>query len=869
MMKKALCLLLVCAMLAGMLPAAGASGSIDRFIDVPSSNCWFTKSVQYVNDNGLMNGISENLFDPEGPATRAMVVTVLHRMAGTPTVQSEGFDDVPADDWFTAAVHWAQANNIIQGFGDGTFRPHLPMNRQEMIAVFYRYALYKNYDTTLSADLSVFVDHADIADFATESMSWSVAAGLINGFPDQTIRPTALSTRAQMATILMRYADINQIPDNGNDEEDTEVTEDDTSILSASQYEVEATSYTTVAFYVNSTLTVPSFELYVDGSSTGIYLYDDGNYDSNGDDIPNDGCYTGIFNFDYVEEGNYTFSAVTTIGEETIKTNDIDILVYGVFTEEDYIQIDSIETGAAEIVSNVWSSMPDAPVDDVIAEIRDQIEAYLAPYVEAGVVSNVVYHSGNYMYSWDYPQHGLDTMLQIYDPTQNEDIKSVSTRTEPASIAPSSTSSDVSTAAIDVDLGVTYSNGKVVILNCYGPTHTWSLTYDAIGQQLADAGFDVTYIYDFECSDFMNLAEYDSMIMLNSHGNTDDGTMTGMPMICTEEEQSFAKSLRYFTDLMMGRIEKVTLVGGSKVYWIAPKLFEDYYDNDKLSSPIVNLGCCRNYPENNTQMVKAWRDAGAAAVCGYDASVSVAYDNDMADALVDNLLLGNSINSALTYAKNLHGTRDPSLDDDVNWNRHPVLKLYGDNNAILYPTLKNGSFDNASDQTNSVSNWTKYGDARSILRLAGIEPQSAPRMAIISSGFGSMGSETTSSIYQTFLVPGNANTIEFTYDVVSEEPMEYVGTIYDDIIQVDLLDTDGNILETLAYESVNTSTWYAIDGIDFPGGDHTTYHTRWNKVSSNVLSKYQGQLVVIRFVVQDAGDSIYDTALLVDSVRIK
>ena len=123
-------------------------------------------------------------------------------------------------------------------------------------------------------------------------------------------------------------------------------------------------------------------------------------------------------------------------------------------------------------------------------------------------------------------------------------------------------------------------------------------------------------------------------------------------------------------------------------------------------------------------------------------------------------------------------------------------------------------------------------------------------------------------MYQTVLVPNNASSLSFIYDVVSEEPMEYVGTQFDDIFSVDILNPDGLVLDNLAYESVNTSEWFAVDGIDFPNGDHTTYHTRWKTVTSEGISKYRGQLIVLRFTVQDSGDSIYDTAALVDSVKI-
>ncbi len=119
-----------------------------------------------------------------------------------------------------------------------------------------------------------------------------------------------------------------------------------------------------------------------------------------------------------------------------------------------------------------------------------------------------------------------------------------------------------------------------------------------------------------------------------------------------------------------------------------------------------------------------------------------------------------------------------------------------------------------------------------------------------------------SVISQTFIVPTNANTISFSYNVVSEEPMEYVGSSYDDKFVARLLDMNGNILDELAREEVNTSTWYKIEDINFDGGDSTVYHTQWKNVSKNI-SQYRGKQLTIQFVTYDVGDSYYETATLV------
>lgn len=410
------------------------------------------------------------------------------------------------------------------------------------------------------------------------------------------------------------------------------------------------------------------------------------------------------------------------------------------------------------------------------------------------------------------------------------------------------------------------SQGKVVILNYYEQGHSWSNNYDKISKQLTTSGFDVTNIYDFTCADFMHLQEYNSLILLNSHGDTSNGKQSGTPMICTQESQTNEKNKKYSSDIKRKRIKKVTLADNSKVYWIYPELFNFYYAEDQLSSPIVNLGCCRNFPNSNNTMVNAINKAGASSVCGYSASVSTSYDYDMSSTMVDRLLYGDTINKAIIYAKAENGLEDQLQDE--GWKINAVLNYYGNSNATLYHELKNGNFDNLVSLWKNLSSWQTYGDARGIYRLSGILPKSFPRMAIISSGFGSLNDETTSCIYQTFLVPENATQLSFSYDVVSEEPMEYVGTIFDDIFKVEILNTKGDVLENLVYESVNTSTWYSVEGIDFPNGDETTYHTRWKDFSSDVISKYRGQLIALRFLVSDSGDAIYDTAALIDSVAV-
>lgn len=176
------------------------------FTDVASGE-WYYEAVQYVYNNELMNGMSATTFEPNSTTTRGMIVTMLYRLENEPTAASAGFSDVAAGQWYTDAVNWAAANNIVNGYGDGQFGPTDTITREQMMAILYRYAQYKGYDVTASADLSAYTDAANISSYAVSAMQWAVGEGLINGITDTTLVPGGSATRAQVAAILMRFCE--------------------------------------------------------------------------------------------------------------------------------------------------------------------------------------------------------------------------------------------------------------------------------------------------------------------------------------------------------------------------------------------------------------------------------------------------------------------------------------------------------------------------------------------------------------------------------------------------------------------------------------------------------------------------------------
>ena len=177
----------------------------EPFPDV-DENDWFYDAVVYAYQNELMNGVGDNRFAPNSATTRGMLVTILYRLEGEPAVTGEAdFDDV-GDTWYTDAVIWAAANDIVNGIGDNQFGPENTLTREQLVTMLYRYAQNKGYDVTASADLSGYPDAGKVQTYAQEAMSWAVAEGIVEGM-DGNLNPAGNATRVQIATILMRFCE--------------------------------------------------------------------------------------------------------------------------------------------------------------------------------------------------------------------------------------------------------------------------------------------------------------------------------------------------------------------------------------------------------------------------------------------------------------------------------------------------------------------------------------------------------------------------------------------------------------------------------------------------------------------------------------
>lgn len=164
---------------------------------------WYHDGIHYCLDEGLMDGVDAGMFAPNATTSRAMIVTILWRLQGSPEVEAtETFTDVSPDAWYAKAIAWAVAEGVADGYGEGLFGPNDAITREQLAAMLWRYAGSPEAD----GDLSVFADGADTSSWAEQAMSWAVARGLLTGVDNDRLAPGGQATRAQAATILMRFA---------------------------------------------------------------------------------------------------------------------------------------------------------------------------------------------------------------------------------------------------------------------------------------------------------------------------------------------------------------------------------------------------------------------------------------------------------------------------------------------------------------------------------------------------------------------------------------------------------------------------------------------------------------------------------------
>ena len=187
-----------------------SGGGFFPFVDVASDQ-WYYAPVKYAYDHDLFYGTEWNKFDPQGGMTRAMLVSVLYRMEGSPAMSGTSkFKDLTAD-WYKDAVLWGEKTGVVSGISPTLFGPDQPLTREQMVTFMQRYASYKKYDVSADGYLGKFSDGWKTSLWAMDAVKWAVGEGYVSGFEDGTLRPNASTTRAEVATVLKSFCENNAI----------------------------------------------------------------------------------------------------------------------------------------------------------------------------------------------------------------------------------------------------------------------------------------------------------------------------------------------------------------------------------------------------------------------------------------------------------------------------------------------------------------------------------------------------------------------------------------------------------------------------------------------------------------------------------
>ncbi len=653
------------------------------------------------------------------------------------------------------------------------------------------------------------------------------------------------------------------------------VEQPDTSLeLFSDKNNVLITNTTVVYVYATSSMNLDYIELYqiVDGESIFVgHMYDDGNTGFSGDDMSGDGTYSYRFTGIPTEDTQYKFQAKIS----GIESNVIDIIFYNEISEESLQIMEIVDNSIVDLVEE-FDTMP-------YEERKEAAEELLNEFVSQDQIEEESIHfdESNSMYSFMYPDGILGgIMLEEFDKEFNGRLTDAEQTGEYLnSVFELNTDNSEKKEEI----------GSAIILNSFPEFETSSdmidyrtKFYNQLRSEWNDKGLKTHVDVSVSVEDYKNLGEYD-VIIISTHGGTyqwyEGLEYNKSPMICLAEKSTKGKDKQYSAELKNKQIVKI-----NGCYYILPSFFEGAYGEDGLEGKFVFSESCEfmgRYDEVDTSMSDAILNCGVVAVVGFHNSVYATYSREFMRTYINELIDDKTVEESFETAKTVNGAThkiwyENSYGENSYDNNMPVAYpiLNGETSATLVSLgLRNGDFELTASAGAVPTYWSAAGDARSLSILGNITPfgEESTKMAIITTGVGSKTTATFeagtegSYICQKFTVPENVSTLEFNYNFVSEEPMEWVGSQFNDAFGFRLT-CDETFVENI-YETINSSTWTPVYNIDFNGGDKTVYETGWKTATIDV-SEYCGKVVTIYFIVYDVGDSIYDSACLLDNVVI-
>ncbi|MGN1306194.1 MAG: S-layer homology domain-containing protein [Faecousia sp.] len=388
--KRLLAAALVCCMVLGALPFAGFAATAKDFGDV-TPNSWFYEDVRFVCEKGLMIGTSDQTFSPNVAMSRAMLTTVLYRLAGSPAVEAAVvFADVPTNQWYSDAITWASEDRVVEGYGNDLFGPNDPITREQLVTMLYQYAGKTGSDITESEALDSFNDATEVHEWALDAMQWAYAAGVVIGRSSQRLAPQASATRAEAAAMLHRFLEKLSADDENSGNEDMSAAEPS----DPTRREVSLDNLTAdeIYFSVDETARV-TFTVSCSGECDDVYLmredggiagtmHDDG---SNGDFA----AYDGIYSLTIEEEASAATTLTFYAEADTALSNLVNIYFFKV---PDASDAEKAEAEIADVQANLARIQSEYIPDGIVSDTTDltgmmvDITEYLDTQCAAGVI---------------------------------------------------------------------------------------------------------------------------------------------------------------------------------------------------------------------------------------------------------------------------------------------------------------------------------------------------------------------------------------------------------------------------------------------------------------------------------------------------
>ena len=647
--------------------------------------------------------------------------------------------------------------------------------------------------------------------------------------------------------------------------------------------------------YLETDMEVDYVDLYYGetGPVNHTLLYDNG---KGADDIAGDFIYSAAVDAGLTSDGRVTFVAKT--GKRS--SNEVEVAYYTPISDATLAAMEAVNDDILTLLNgDAYQAMNEEQKLEKVKQLVQNHEQ--AGNIEQG---SIEIHEDLNLVSFLYPEGilgGVD--YREFDPEMNG---SSNTRKE---VYDSHTVYTVPAASLSAVVKTDDEEelGTAVILNSFPIFETEQDDidyrtgfYETLEQKWDNAGLETTLIVNPTVVNYQQLDDY-NVVCISTHGGTYKNwwdKIPDTPAIILAETATKAKNKAYSALLKDNQIVK-----WNSEYAILPQFFEQQYDENDFSNTFVYSECCQalgydqgaNSSQYNYSMANAFMSRSAKGYIGFHNSVFADYSRDMMEEYVDKLIDGETAKDAYDYIISQYGAnhaiwfenafnmtlkyftenvKNPPEVYRASYHiAYPVRR--GDDSEVLVDGLRNGDFEKYSLFTSTPKYWEMSGDVRSMKALGPLlSPTTfSKRMAFVSTGIGSQnnaalgGGTEGSMLYQTFRLPKDAKVLMFNYNFVSEEPMEYVGSAFDDAFAVRIT-SGGKTRFEHTYATVNSATWIPVSGIDFVGGDHTTYHTGWDTVSIDV-SELAGKKITLSFIIYDVGDEIYDSACLIDNVQVK